>query len=103
MEIIAIIAANILFLALVTFTLRLDRRITHAEERSRHEISRLTERLFNVNRSVQSLQSSFEALGPAAQAKVDERAAFAEKQFVEAIEEIMGYCAPKTPETEAAK
>ena len=103
MELIAILVANILFLVLMAFAVKLDRRIARVEERSRHDVSRLTERLFNVNRSVQVLQNSVEALSPMVTAEVDERAAFAERQFVQAIEEIMGYSAPKTAETEAVK
>lgn len=103
MEFIAVIIANILFLALVVFAVRFDRRISRIEERTRHDVSRLTERLFNVNRALQSLQSSFEALNPALTKEVDERAAFAERQFVEAIEEIMGYTAPRSSEAEVTK
>ena len=103
MELIAILVANILFLVLMAFAVRLDRRIARVEERSRHDVSRLTERLFNVNRSVQALQRSIEALRPAASSEVDEHAVKAERQFVQAIEEIMSYSAPKPAETEAAK
>ena len=103
MELIAILVANILFLALMAFAVRLDRRIARVQERSRRDVGRLTERLFNVNRSVQALQSSIEALSPAAAAEIDEHTKLAERQFVQAIEEIMGYSAPKAAETEAAK
>ena len=103
MELIAILVANILFLVLVAFAVRLDRRIARVQKRSRHDVGRLTERLLNVNRSVRALQGSVEALSPAAAADIDEHAELAERQFVQAIEEIMSYGAPKATETEAAK
>ena len=103
METIAILVANILFLVLVAFAVRLDRRIARGEERVRHDVSRLTERLFDVNRVLKTLQSSVESLSPGAAAEADERAAFADRQLLQAIEEIIGYCAPRAAETEAMK
>ncbi len=101
MEIIAIIAANIVFLALVGFAARTDRRVGRVEERTRSDLSRLTERLYSVNRSLQALQSSVEA-GRRADER-NEREAAAERQFAEAVEEIMNYCAPRAQETEEGK
>ena len=102
MEILAILMADILFLALMVFAVRLERRILRAEERQRSDISRLTERLFGINRSVQALQDSI-AAGAGTTAELDERAAAAEQQFVQAIEELMSYGAPKPAEPEVAK
>ena len=103
MDIIAILMANLLFLALMVFAVRLERRVLRAEERSRHEASRYSERLFNLNRSVQTLQDSVDALHPATVTAADESAVLAERQFVQAIEEIMGYSVPKPSEAEVTK
>lgn len=102
MEIIAIITANILFLALMAFAVRLDRRIGRVEERSHQEVGRLTERVFHVNRAVRSLSDAVEALRPAA-SPPDERERDAGRLFAEALEELMSYSAPKGSESEASK
>jgi hypothetical protein len=99
MEITAIITANMLFLVLVAFAVRLERRVLRAEERSRRDVSRLTERVQSVSRAVQVLELG--AVPPEA-SQQSEAERNAERQLVEAIGEIMSYRAPGA-ETEADK
>lgn len=103
MEFLAIIMTDILFLALVFFVISLDRRITRMETRSRQDIGRLTERLFNVNRSVQALQRLMEFQGASSCAERDERSELLERQFTQAVEEIMAFGAPRAADSEAVK
>jgi hypothetical protein len=50
----------------MAFTARTDKRISHVEERTRHEVSRLTERLYAVNRQVQEIQGVAGTIAPPA-------------------------------------